>query len=64
MLDHITDHTARACLEALVQLHREKDEKAILTLVRGLDRAAIDSFLGEFLLSCLATVASRRDREG
>lgn len=40
MLDHITDHTARACLEALVQLHREGDGDAILSFVGGLEGAA------------------------
>lgn len=63
MLDHITDHTARACLEALVQLHREDNEDAILSFVGGLDGAAGNP-LGEILLLTLATVAKMPVQKG
>ena len=56
MFDHISNHTAYACLEALVQLHLEEDEDAILSFVGGLENAA-DSPLGEMLLSALIAVA-------
>lgn len=52
MFNSISNETARACLEALVQLHREGDTDAILSFVGGLEDAAnnpmADMMLGMF----------------
>ena len=56
MLDHITNHTARACLEGLVQLHREANEEAILSFVDALE-GAVGNPLGEMMMATLARVA-------
>ncbi|SNR48457.1 hypothetical protein [Puniceibacterium sediminis] len=53
MLDHISDQTARACLEALVQLRRENDNAAILSFVAGLEDA-VDGPMADMMLGMLA----------
>jgi hypothetical protein len=55
MLNHISNTTARACLEALAQLHRENDKDAILSLADAIDDA-VDNPLGEMMLAMLAQV--------
>ncbi len=56
MLDHISNKTTRACLEALVQLHREEDWDAILAFISGLEDAT-DSPLGDMMMTTLSYVA-------
>jgi len=55
MFDNISNETARACLEALTQLHREGDKDAILSFVNALDDAK-NSPMGEVMLSGLAQI--------
>ena len=55
MFDHISDDTARSCLECLVQLHREGDTKTILSIVGGLDDAAGNP-MGEMLLQGIVEI--------
>jgi hypothetical protein len=56
MLDHISNETARACLEALLQMHREGDVDGILSLVNALEEAT-EGPAGEILLRASAQVA-------
>lgn len=63
MLDHISCNTARACLEGLVQLHREENEEAILSFVSALEDA-VGNPLGEMLMATLARVVKMPIQEG
>jgi hypothetical protein len=55
MLDHISNETARVCLEALLQMHREGDVDGILSLVNALEEAT-EGPAGEILLRASAQV--------
>jgi hypothetical protein len=55
MLDHISNETARACLEALLQMNREGDVDGSLSLVNALEQAT-KSPAGEILLRASAQV--------
>ncbi len=64
MFNHVSEETARSCLESLVQLNREGDVDAILSFIGVLDEAA-DNPIGEVLLSAVAQIgkapAQKRD---
>lgn len=55
MFDHISPETCRACLEALVQLHREQDGKGVHSFLCGLEDAA-ESPYGDMTLAMLAQI--------
>ena len=62
MFDHLSEDTIRSSLECLVQLHREGDTKAILSIVGGLDDAA-DNPMGEMLLQGIVAIGKSPTRK-